>query len=100
MNYDETREINLLGHSVCRFIFFLLRRSFFFEVRAEENEQHGTFIEGRPIVFESRTDLGYCDDCASQLHDVYVASDVWVGCRPGCGVFVFGDLVLVCVFWF
>lgn len=40
----------------------LERRSFFFQVRAAEDEQHGTFIEGRPIVFESRTDLGYCDE--------------------------------------
>ena len=35
-------------------------RSFNFEVRAEENEQHGTFITGTPIVFEKETDLGWC----------------------------------------
>ena len=34
-------------------------RSFNFEVRAEENEQHGTFITGTPIVFEKETDLGW-----------------------------------------
>ena len=28
------------------------RRSFEFEVRADQNEQHGTFITGTPIVFE------------------------------------------------
>ena len=35
-------------------------RAFEFEVRAEENEQHGTFITGTPIVFEQETDLGWC----------------------------------------
>ena len=34
-------------------------RAFAFEVRAEENEQHGTFITGTPIVFEKETDLGW-----------------------------------------
>ena len=34
-------------------------RAFAFEVRAEENEQHGTFITGTPIVFEQETDLGW-----------------------------------------
>ena len=33
-------------------------RQFMFEVRAEQNEQHGTFITGTPIVFEQETDLG------------------------------------------
>lgn len=34
-------------------------RAFSFEVRAEENEQHGTFITGTPIVFDQVTDLGW-----------------------------------------
>ena len=34
-------------------------RAFSFEVRAEENEQHGTFITGTPIVFDQETDLGW-----------------------------------------
>ena len=34
-------------------------RAFNFEVRAEENEQHGTFISGTPIVFDQATDLGW-----------------------------------------
>ena len=34
-------------------------RAFSFEVRAEENEQHGTFITGTPIVFGQTTDLGW-----------------------------------------
>ena len=34
-------------------------RAFSFEVRAEENEQHGTFITGTPIVFGQETDMGY-----------------------------------------
>ena len=34
-------------------------RAFSFEVRAEENEQHGTFITGMPIVFDQETDLGW-----------------------------------------
>lgn len=34
-------------------------RSFEFEVRAENNEQHGNFITGVPIVFEKATERGY-----------------------------------------
>ena len=34
-------------------------RVFDFEMRAKESEEHGHFIEGRPIVFETDTDLGY-----------------------------------------
>lgn len=37
-------------------------RSFAFEVRAEENEEHGHFLSGRPIVFNQRTDLGWMDE--------------------------------------
>ena len=33
-----------------------------FEVRAEENEEHGHFLSGRPIVFGQRTDLGFWDE--------------------------------------
>ena len=41
-------------------------RAFNFEVRAEENEQHGTFITGTPIVFEQETDLGWCSEKISR----------------------------------
>ena len=41
-------------------------RSFNFEVRAEESEQHGTFITGTPIVFEQATDLGWCQEIISR----------------------------------
>ena len=37
-------------------------RSFEFEVRAEQNEEHGHFLSGRPIVFDSRTNLGWYDE--------------------------------------
>ena len=37
-------------------------RAFNFEVRAAQNEEHGHFLEGMPIVFDQRTDLGYCDE--------------------------------------
>lgn len=37
-------------------------RAFDFEVRAEENEEHGHFLSGRPIVFGQRTDLGWYDE--------------------------------------
>lgn len=39
----------------------LERRSYSFEVRAEETEQ-GNIITGRPIVYNSRTDLGFFDE--------------------------------------
>lgn len=37
-------------------------RAFNFEVRAEENEEHGHFLAGTPIVYNSRTDLGWYDE--------------------------------------
>jgi len=37
-------------------------RAFSFEVRAEQNEEHGTFITGTPIVFNQDTDLGFCSE--------------------------------------
>lgn len=37
-------------------------RNLEFEVRAEENEEHGSFITGRPIVFDARTDIGPWDE--------------------------------------
>lgn len=38
------------------------QRSYSFELRAEENEQHVGVITGRPIVYESKTDLGIFDE--------------------------------------
>lgn len=37
-------------------------RAFNFEVRAEQNEEHGHFLTGQPIVFNERTDLGWYDE--------------------------------------
>ena len=37
-------------------------RSFNFEVRAEQDEEHGHFLTGRPIVFGERADLGWYDE--------------------------------------
>ena len=37
-------------------------RTFNFEVLADQNEQHGRFLTGRPIVFNQRTDLGWYDE--------------------------------------
>ena len=34
-------------------------RAFNFEVRAEESDEHGTYITGTPIVFDQETDLGW-----------------------------------------
>lgn len=39
----------------------LEQRSYYFEIRAEDSEK-GTVITGRPIVYNSRTDLGYYDE--------------------------------------
>lgn len=39
----------------------LERRSYSFEVRAEK-EESGDIITGRPIVYDSKTDLGYFDE--------------------------------------
>ena len=37
-------------------------RTIEFEVRAEQDEQHGNIITGHPIVFGSRSDLGWYDE--------------------------------------
>ena len=37
-------------------------RKFDFEVRAEQSEENGKYLEGRAIVFGQRTNLGYCDE--------------------------------------
>ena len=37
-------------------------RTLEFEVRAEQNEEHGHYLTGRPIVYGSRTDLGPFDE--------------------------------------
>ena len=39
-----------------------VRRSFSFDVRAEENDSGERILTGRPIVYNSRTDLGYYDE--------------------------------------
>lgn len=41
-------------------------RAFDFEVRAEQNEEHGHFVTGRPIVYDSITDLGYYTERIAQ----------------------------------
>lgn len=37
-------------------------RAFDFEVRADKDEQHGTFLSGTPIVYEAWTDMGWYDE--------------------------------------
>ena len=37
-------------------------RAFEFEVRAEQNEEHGHFLTGQPIVYNERTDMGWYDE--------------------------------------
>ena len=52
-------------------------RSFDFEIRAEENEERGKFIEGRAIVYNQVTDLGwYSESIASGALDETDLKDV------------------------
>ena len=45
-------------------------RAFNFEVRADENEEHGHFLAGKPIVYEQQTDMGwYAETIASGALD-------------------------------
>ena len=37
-------------------------RAFNFEVRAENDEEHGNTLTGRPIVYDARTNLGWYDE--------------------------------------
>lgn len=41
----------------------IVKRSYLFEVRAENDDTHGDYITGRPIVYDSWTDLG----CFSEI---------------------------------
>lgn len=52
-------------------------RSFDFEIRAEQNEEHGHFLTGQPIVYNEWADLGWYDEMidegaldAADLRDV------------------------------
>lgn len=40
----------------------IMQRSFSFDVRAERTEEGGNIITGRPIVYDSRTNIGYFDE--------------------------------------
>ena len=35
----------------------LIRRNYDFEIRAEKDEKKGNIIVGRPIVYDSKTDI-------------------------------------------
>lgn len=37
-------------------------RAYNFEIRAENNEEHGDHVTGRPIIYNSKTDLGWFDE--------------------------------------
>lgn len=37
-------------------------RNYTFEIRANEDEKNGTYVEGTAIVFEQKTDLGFFDE--------------------------------------
>lgn len=37
-------------------------RAFNFEVRAEQNDEHGNYLTGTPIVFDERTNIGWYDE--------------------------------------
>lgn len=37
-------------------------RMFDFDVRSEQDEEHGHFLTGRPIVYDQRTDIGMFDE--------------------------------------
>ena len=41
-------------------------RSFDFEIRAAKDEQNGTFIEGVPIVFDKKCDMGFFEEYISR----------------------------------
>lgn len=41
-------------------------RSFDFEIRAEKNEENGTFVEGVPIVFDKKCDMGLFEEYISK----------------------------------
>lgn len=40
----------------------MITRAYDFEIRAENSDKHGDHITGRPIVYDSMTDLGYFNE--------------------------------------
>ena len=40
----------------------LEKRSYNFEIRAQKTDERGNIITGRPVVYNSRTDMGYYDE--------------------------------------
>nr|DAE44828.1 MAG TPA: prohead serine protease [Caudoviricetes sp.] len=38
------------------------RRNFMFDIRADTDKENKFYISGRPIVYESKTNLGFCDE--------------------------------------
>ena len=69
-------------------------RAFAFDVRAEQNEQHGTYITGTPIVFDQATDMGWYQEridhqalAGADLKDVrFLMATMRAGFRlPGAG---------------
>lgn len=40
----------------------MITRAYDFEIRADNNDKHGDHITGRPIVYDSMTDLGYFNE--------------------------------------
>lgn len=40
----------------------MIQRAYNFEIRANNDDKHGDHITGRPIVYDSKTDLGYFDE--------------------------------------
>lgn len=40
----------------------VITRAYNFELRADSDEKNGDHITGRPVVYESKTDLGYFDE--------------------------------------
>lgn len=40
----------------------IMTRAYSFELRADNNEKNGDFITGRPIVYDSKTDIGWFDE--------------------------------------
>ena len=44
-------------------------RAYNFEIRADNNEKNGDFLNGRPIVYDSRTDLGWFDEIIEDVQE-------------------------------
>lgn len=56
------------------------KRNFMFDIRADTDSDGGSYLVGRPIVFEMKTDLGFYDEIIREVRwmmQIYLMCGFW-----------------------